>query len=109
MRLSPAVDGKCPQGKQPTTPGKHAPVQGRVASVAGETITINTVAAPQTITVMDQTKYTKQSQATTQAITQGKCITARGSQSDGALQATSINLRPAANGKCPEGNAPHRH
>lgn len=109
VRVSPAVDGKCPQGKQPTTPGKHAPIQGSVASVAGQTITINTAAAPQTVTVTDQTKYTKMAPATSQAIAQGKCITARGSEDNGTLQATVISLRPAANGKCPDGVGPHGH
>lgn len=108
VRVSPAVDGKCPQGKQPTTPGKNAPTQGSVASVAGNTITINTAAAPQAVTVTDKTKYTKEAPATSQAIAQGKCITAHGSENNGALQATTISLRPAANGKCPDGGGPHR-
>lgn len=110
VRVSPTVDGKCPQGKEPTTAGKPAPIQGTVASVAGNTITINTDAAPQTVTVSDKTKYTKEAAATSQAVAQGKCITAQGSESNGALQATTISLRPAANGKCPEkGEHPHRH
>jgi hypothetical protein len=80
-----------------------------VASVAGNTITVNTTGAAQAVTVTDKTKYTKESAATTQAITQGKCITAHGSENGAALQATTISLRPAADGKCSEGGGPHRH
>lgn len=108
VRVSQAVDGKCPQGKQPTTPGRRAPIQGTVASVNGNTITINTSGAPQTVTVTDKTKYTKEGPAASQEIAQGKCITARGSENSGALQVTSISLRQAANGKCPDGGSPHR-
>ncbi|AYE95553.1 hypothetical protein C0J29_12890 [Mycobacterium paragordonae] len=107
VRVSQEVDGKCPQGKQPTTPGRHAPIQGTVASVNGETITVNTAGAPQTVTVTDKTKYTKEAPATSEEIAQGKCITARGSENGGALQATSISVRQAADGKCPDGAGRH--
>lgn len=111
VRVSPAVDGKCPPAEQPTTSGKPTPAQGTVASVAGNTITINTDGGtPQTVTVSDKTKYTKEAPATSQAISQGKCLTALGSENGGALQATAISLRPANNGKCPDKDGgPHRH
>jgi hypothetical protein len=118
VRISPAAGGNCapakgpaPSGTPTTGPGKHAPVQGTVASVAGNTITINTAAgAPQTVTVTDKTKYTKEAAATSQAIAAGKCITAKGGENGGVLQATTISLRPANNGKCPEvGGGSHRH
>jgi hypothetical protein len=118
VRVSPAVDGKCPQGGAPapgpsgtptTGPGKRPAIQGTVASVAGDTITLNTAGATQPVTVTNKTKYTKEGAATSQAITQGKCITAQGSENGGSLQATTISLRPAANGKCSEGGGPHRH
>lgn len=111
VRVSPAVDGKCPPAEQPTTSGKPTPAQGTVVSVAGNTITINTDGGtPQTVTVSDKTKYTKEAPATSQAINQGKCLTALGSENGGALQATAISLRPANNGKCPDKDGgPHRH
>ena len=126
VRVSPAVDGKCPTGKQsapdstttppssPTTPtsspstppGRKSDVAGTVASVSGNTINVTSTDAngnpSQTaVTVDDKTKYTKRTPADTQAIAAGKCMTAKGTKdSGGALQATTINLRPANNGKC---------
>jgi hypothetical protein len=115
VRISAAVDGKCPQPPQPPAGGpKHPPIQGTVASVAGDTITVNNTGAggtPQTtVTVSDKTRYTKGAATNSQAIAQGKCIAAQGTEGGGALQATTITLRQANNGKCPEpGARPHRH
>lgn len=130
VRVSPAVDGKCPQGKEsppgstspapsgsPTTaPAKRSAVRGAVASVAGNTINVTSTDAngskSQTaVTVDDKTKYTKQGAATSQAITQGKCLAARGTKdSSGTLQATTIDLRPANDGKCGgKSMQPHGH
>jgi hypothetical protein len=123
VRVSPAVDGKCPQGKEsapgstttsppspsPTPSGKKAPIVGAVASVVGNTINVTSTDASgnpsQTaVTVNDKTTYTKQATANAQAITQGKCLTAKGTKDpndgSGALQATTIDLRAANNGKC---------
>jgi len=110
VRVSPAVNGNCPQGKAPAG-GKHAPIQGTVSAVAGNTITINTSGSgtPQTVTVGDKTKYTKEVTSTSQAIAVGKCITANGTEAGGALQATAISVRPAAKGKCPDGEKPGPH
>ncbi|MDR3654523.1 MAG: DUF5666 domain-containing protein [Mycobacterium sp.] len=130
VRISPAVDGKCPQAKEsvpgsgpgsttpapsPTTaPAKRSAVQGAVASVAGNTINVSSTDASgntsQTaVAVNDKTKYTKQASSTSQAITAGKCIAARGTKDgSGALQATTVNLRPANDGKCGgPGRQPH--
>jgi hypothetical protein len=120
VRLSAPVDGKCPQVKPPAA-GKSTPapspgpapaaprvVRGTVASVAGNTITVTDTDAngnpsQTTVTVTDQTKYTQSAVATIQAITQGKCLAARGTKdSGGALQATMIHLQPADNGNCPQ-------
>ena len=107
VRVSPAVDGKCPQPKH------HAGVSGTVASVAGNTITVNGTDAngntSQTnVTVTDTTKYTKQASTDAQALAQGKCIAARGSKDDsGTLQATAISVQPADNGNCPQLGARH--
>jgi Domain of unknown function (DUF5666) len=124
VRVSPAVNGTCPPAKQvtpgsgpgstapapsgaPTTaPAKQQPIRGAVASVAGNTITVTGNDASgntkqTTVTVDDKTKYTKQASANVDAITQGKCVNARGTMdSGGTLQATAINLRPANDGKC---------
>ena len=128
VRVSPAIDGKCAQGKEPTTgsstpppsgsptpaPARHAPIQGTVASVAGNTINVTSTDAggnnSQTaVAVNDKTKYTKLESATSQAITVGKCLAARGTtDSSGTLQATTVNLRPANDGKCGgQGKQPH--
>jgi hypothetical protein len=119
VRVSPSVNGTCPPGKQSgqgstsapppgsPTPAKPKPLRGSVASVTGNTITVagtdasgNTTQTP--VTVDDSTKYSKMTTATPDAITQGKCLNARGTMDNGGtLQATTINLRPANDGKCP--------
>jgi hypothetical protein len=124
VRVSSAVDGKCPQPKQPagettSTPGAPATrhqIGGQVASVAGNTITLNEADAGGTssqtkVTVTDTTKYTKQSTTDAQAIAQGKCIAAHGT-TDGAgtLHATTISVQQSDNGSCPQlGGKHHRH
>jgi hypothetical protein len=127
VRVSPSVNGTCPQPKasapgststppsgSPTpAPAKAKPVRGSVASVTGNTITVagtdtsgNTTQT--TVTVDDMTKYSKLATATPDAIAQGKCVNARGTMDNGALQATSIKLRAANDGKCAgEGKPPH--
>ncbi|HYB39197.1 MAG TPA: DUF5666 domain-containing protein [Mycobacterium sp.] len=130
VRVSPAIDGKCPQPKQPaagsattapsapssTAPAKNPAVHGTVASVAGNTITVTSVhgsgnPSQTTVTVTDTTKYSKQTTTDAQAITQGKCLTAQGTKdSGGTLQATAITVRPATNGTCPQpGELHHGH
>jgi hypothetical protein len=118
VKVSPSVNGTCPPAKEsapgstspapsgPPPPAKPKPVRGSVASVTGNTVTVagtdangNTTQTP--VTVTDQTKYSKQATATPEEITQGKCVAARGTLDDkGALQATSIRLRAAVDGKC---------
>lgn len=128
VKVSPSVNGACPakpaaQGSGPgsTTPPppgssapapKPAPVRGSVASVSGNTINVtgtdtsgNTTQTA--VTVDDKTKYSKQTSATTDAIAQGKCLWARGTMDNGgALQATSINVRQANDGKCGKPHQP---
>lgn len=123
VRVSPSVNGTCPPPKagpgsstSPSPSGSPAPAQpkpmrGSVASVSGNTITVagadasgNTTQT--TVTVDDQTKYSKLATATPEAITQGKCVYARGTTGNGgALEATSINLKAPVDGKC--GGQPH--
>jgi hypothetical protein len=124
VRISPAVNGQCPEGRPsgngpgPTPPSsspmppKHPGVQGTVGSVAGNSITVNgTDGSATSVTVTDKTRYAKQVGSDTQAIAQGKCMTALGTQDgSGALQATTIKLRPANDGRCMgEGGPQHGH
>jgi hypothetical protein len=119
--ISESVNGACPKPPQsaaggstttpPSLPPSPAPakpawVRGSVASVSGNTINLTNTdpsgnTTQTTVTVDDKTKYSKQSSANTDAITPGKCLSARGTQDNGgALQATSIKLRQAVDGKC---------
>jgi hypothetical protein len=116
VRVSPPEgDGKCPQPKpaaagSPGGPGpdKPFPVIGTVASVAGNNIKVADIDASGTpaqteVTVTDRTRYLKGVSANSQAVAQGKCMTARGTiDGGGTLQATSVELDPAdVKGKCP--------
>lgn len=125
VRVRTAIDGKCPQPKQPagettsTPPGApagHHQIGGQVASAAGNTITLNAAdsggnSSQISVTVTDSTTYTKQSTADAQAIAQGKCIAAHGTtDGGGTLQATSISVQQSDNGSCPQlGGKHHRH
>jgi uncharacterized protein DUF5666 len=123
VTVSQAVDGKCPQPKAPagasstpppaTTPPSDTPsaprsVRGTVASVADNTITVTATDAngnpsQTTVTVTDTTKYHKKTPTDAQALAQGKCISARGNKDDaGTLQATTITVKAADNGSCPQ-------
>lgn len=111
----PAGDGKCPQPKpaaagSPGAPGPDQPflVVGTVASVEGNNIEVADIDAngnpSQTgVTVTDKTDYTKGVPATSQAVAQGKCITALGTIDGGrTLQAALVTLTSAnAKGTCP--------
>jgi Domain of unknown function (DUF5666) len=110
--VSAAVDGKCP----PAAAAPHHQVQGQVTTVAGNTITVNSVdpsgnSSQTTVNVTDATKYTNQTTADAQALTQGKCLAAHGSrEGGGTLQAKAITVQQSDNGSCPEpGARHHRH
>ncbi|MEE6179539.1 DUF5666 domain-containing protein [Mycobacterium sp. 050134] len=132
VRLSPSVNGTCPEPKAgpgastsppsgppsgPPSPGPAQPkaLRGSVASVSGNTITVagadgsgNTTQTA--VTVDDRTKYSKLATGTPATITQGKCVMARGTtENGGALQATSINVRAAVDGKCGGPGKPPGH
>ena len=117
VRVSAAVDGKCPAPAHPAAEGSHhQPPRGQVASVTGNTITLNNTdaqgnPAQTSVSVTDTTTYTKQTQTDAHAIVQGECIAAHGTRdSGGALQATNISVQQADNGNCPEpGGKHHRH
>jgi Domain of unknown function (DUF5666) len=117
VRVSPAVDGKCQEPKHPAGGNaKHRAVSGTVATVAGNTITVNATDADgnssqSNVTVTDTTKYTRQTATDAQALGQGKCVAARGTKDDsGTLQATSISVQQADNGTCAQpGGRHHQH
>lgn len=117
VRVNPAVDGKCQEPKHPAgANAKHRAVSGTVASVAGNTMTINATDADgnssqSNVTVTDTTKYTKQTATDAQALGQGKCIAARGTKDDsGTLQATAISVQQADNVTCAQpGGRHHQH
>jgi hypothetical protein len=97
--ISPASNGNCqqPQGGRG---GKG--VRGTVASVNGDTITVTTGGNQTNVNVTPATTYAKRAASNDQSISQGKCVNASGTKdSNGTLQATAINLRPANNGSCP--------
>jgi hypothetical protein len=110
VRLSPpAGDGKCPQEKHAaTSPNKHIAAGGTVASVEGNNIKVADIDADgkpaQTeVTVTDKTQYSKGVPANSQAVAQGKCISARGTKDGGGtLQASFVDLFAADDkGQCP--------
>jgi hypothetical protein len=99
VTVSPAVDGNCPPAApEPGPPG----VTGKVDSVADNIITV--AGSPQTkVTVTGATTYSKAAPVDTEALTQGKCLSADGTKnSSGALQAAMIDLQP-----CPPMGRPH--
>jgi hypothetical protein len=104
VRLNPqGSDGKCAQPKNAKPPR----VIGTVASVEGNTINVTVTDAngkpsETHVAVADTTRYSKSASATSQAIAQGKCVTAGGTKDGGTLKATSIALGPATDGKCPQ-------
>ncbi len=97
VTITSAVDGKCPP---------PAGFYGTVASVSGNTFTVNGIGpgGPTTVTVTDKTSYKKQTISNTQAITNGSCMGAQGTNDGGALQATTISLET-----CPPMGRPHHH
>lgn len=100
VTITSAVDGKCPP-----PPGFY----GTVASVSGNTIAVNSIGpggqpTPTNVTVNDATSYKKQTASNTQAIVNGTCMGAQGTNDGGALQAMTISLE-----QCPPMGAPHHH
>ncbi|MGE2813623.1 DUF5666 domain-containing protein [Mycobacterium heidelbergense] len=98
VTITGAVDGKCPP---PTG------FFGTVSSVAGNTIAVSGLGpqpTPTNVTVTDSTSYKRQTPSDTQAITNGKCLGAQGTQDGGVLHATMISLEA-----CPPMGRPHHH
>jgi hypothetical protein len=98
VTVTAAVDGKCPP---------PAGFYGTVNSVSGNTITVNGLGpqpTPTNVTVADSTSYKRQTPSDTQAITNGKCLGAQGTQDAGVLHAMTISLET-----CPPMGHPHHH
>jgi Domain of unknown function (DUF5666) len=100
VTVTPAVDGKCPP---------PAGFYGMVTSVSGNTIAVNGLGpgdpgAPTDVTVAGSTTYTKQTPSSSEAISNGKCMGAQGTNSGGALQAMTIALQA-----CPPMGHPGPH
>jgi hypothetical protein len=100
VTVTQPADGKCPP---------PAGFYGTVASVSGNTIAINGLGpggpgGPTDVTVADSTSYQRQTPSDTQAITNGKCIGAQGTQDGGVLHAAMISVQT-----CPPMGHPHHH
>ncbi len=100
VTVTQSADGKCPP---------PAGFYGTVSSVSGNTIAVNGLGpggpgAATNVTVADSTSYQRQTPSDTQAITNGKCMGAQGTQDGGVLHATMISLEA-----CPPMGRPHPH
>jgi Domain of unknown function (DUF5666) len=96
VTITPAIDGKCPP---------PAGFYGTVTSVSGSTIAVNGLGpTPTNVTVAHSTTYNKQTPSSSEAIENGKCMGAQGTNSAGALQAVTIALQG-----CPPMGRPHHH
>lgn len=100
VTVTESADGKCPP---------PAGFYGTVASVSGNTIAVNGLgpggpSATTNVTVTDSTSYQRQTPSDAQAITNGKCMGANGTQDGGVLHATMISLQT-----CPPMGHPHHH
>lgn len=100
VTITSSADGKCPP---PTG------FYGTVASVSGNTIAVNGLGpsgpgASTTVTVANATSYQKQTASDAQAIVNGKCMGAQGTQDAGVLHAVMISLET-----CPPMGRPHHH
>jgi hypothetical protein len=123
VTISPAEGGTCPPPEEPGAGSASAPppapssgepaespiVYGTVSSVTDNTIAITSTDPTGKIThtnatVNDATTYTKHAVSNAQAIQQGKCMAAQGTNSGGVLQAATIDLEP-----CPPMGREHHH
>lgn len=100
VTVTQSADGKCPP---------PAGFYGTVSSVSGNTIAVSGLGpggpgAATNVTVADSTSYQRQTPSDTQAITNGKCMGAQGTQDGGVLHATMISLEA-----CPPMGRPHPH
>ncbi|MCV7380003.1 hypothetical protein H7K38_15250 [Mycobacterium alsense] len=101
VTVTPAIEGKCPP---------PAGFYGMVTSVSGNTIAVSGLGgvgpqpSPATVAVNDSTTYNKQTPSSADAIGNGKCLGAQGTNSGAALQAVTIALQA-----CPPMGRPRPH
>ncbi len=100
VTITASADGKCPP---------PAGFYGTVASVSDNTIAVTGLGpggpgAATNVTVAGSTSYQKQTPSSAQAITNGKCMGAQGTQDGGVLHAALISLET-----CPPMGHPHHH
>jgi uncharacterized protein DUF5666 len=100
VTVTQSADGKCPP---------PAGFYGTVSSISGNMIAVSGLGpggpgASTNVTVADSTSYQRQTPSDTQAITNGKCIGAQGTQDGGALHAAMISVET-----CPPMGRPHPH
>ena len=100
VTVTQSADGKCPP---------PAGFYGTVSSVSGNTIAVSGLGpggpgASTNVTVADSTSYKRQTPSNTEALTNGKCIGAQGTQEGGVLHATMISVEA-----CPPMGHPHPH
>lgn len=98
VTVTPAIDGKCPP---------PAGFYGTVTSVSDNTIAVSGMGpqpTPTNVTVANSTSYQKQTASNAQAITNGKCMGAQGTQDGDVLHAMTISLEA-----CPPMGHPHPH
>jgi hypothetical protein len=110
VTISPSEGGRCPP-PEPSSggPAESPSVYGTVASVTGNTIDITSTdptgkTTHTNVNVTDTTTYTKHAVTNAQAIQNGKCMAAQGTNNGGVLQAVTIDLEP-----CPPMGRPHHH
>jgi hypothetical protein len=104
-----ANSGGAPPPPAGAPPAKPTGLFGQVTSVAGNTIVVNTLepgghVTPANVTVSPATSYSKDAVTNGQAIVDGKCLAAQGTEGNGGLQATAISLQP-----CPPMGEHHHH
>ncbi|AQT83182.1 hypothetical protein B1R94_28340 [Mycolicibacterium litorale] len=106
VQISSAKNGACFANVREFT-GAAGVLRGTVNSVDATTLVVAPAggATPATAALTTTTSYARHAPTDAQAIAQGECVTARGTtDGNGTLQADTIALRPAVNGKCQGAN-----
>jgi hypothetical protein len=110
VTISPSEGGRCPP-PEPSSggPAESPSVYGTVASVTGNTIDVTSTdptgkTTHTNVNVTDTTTYTKHAVTNAQAIQNGNCMAAQGTNNGGVLQASTIDLEP-----CPPMGRPRHH
>jgi hypothetical protein len=97
--------------KKTTTTSSSRPVasnppaaSGQIAYISGDTLEVQDPTTGQTtVKITTKTKITATVTVGSKAVTTGTCITATGTKSGSSLDATTVSLVAASNGKCAAG------